>query len=258
MRIAVVGPVGMILVAVAAVIYWRRVSRLPLKWFWAGAGLWAVAVALKLLCARLTMPQVIEFMKENLSQAGLVIVGGAFVGIESSLFEMGLTLLAVLIWRQLGRDAERSIAVGVGAGAFEALLLGAVGLIALITVLAGVPGTEKLAQEMEKVAARTPVFWLAAPAERIIAILCHASCRALILLGAARRRAGMILAGFVIFALLDGVVGAFHVSGKIGVISIWWVELAILPLGLLSIPILRRCYLRWRRKEEEPLPAGAE
>ncbi len=190
-------------------------------------------------------------MREKLPYSFLVLGGGLFVGLQSSLFEIGLTLLAVLIWRQLGKDSGRAIGIGIGAGAFEALLLGITSLVAIIALLAGLPGTEKIGEGIKTVAATTPLFWLIAPIERIIAILCHASSRALVLLGATRRRPMMILWGFIIFTLLDGVAGAAHVSGKIGHISMWWIELAILPFALVSIPILRWCYTRWRKQEDD-------
>ncbi len=243
--IRLVPGLGMILVAAVAALYWRRVSRLQLRWFWAGAGLWTIAVALKIVCALLTNVPVHEFMKENLSYPLLVAGEGLFIGIQSSVFEMGLTLAAVLIWGQLGRDAKRAIGIGVGAGAFEAFLLGLAGLAAMIAVMAGVRGTEKIREGMDAMAATTPFFWLLAPVERIIAILCHTSSRALILLGAVKKKPMMIFWGFLIFTLLDGVAGAAHVSGKLGAISTWWIELAILPLAVVSIPIIRSCYAQW-------------
>lgn len=249
--ISLIPAVGMMIVASAAVIYWRRLSHLQFKWFWVGAGLWTVAVILKLICALLTNVAVIGFMKKNLSYPSLVISGGLFMGIQSSLFEIGLTLLAVLVWRQLGKNAERAVGIGIGAGAFEAMLLGLTSFILILTVLAGVPGTEKIREGIDTVAAATPVFWLLGPAERIIAILCHASSRALVLLGATRRKPMMVFWGFLIFTLLDSMAGAAHMSGKIGKISMWWIELAILPFAVVSIPILRWCYLCWRRREED-------
>jgi len=75
---------------------------------------------------------VIGFMKESPSYPLQVLGGGLFLGIQSSLFEIGLTFLAVLIWRQLGRDADRAIGIGIGAGAFEALLLGIASFIAIL------------------------------------------------------------------------------------------------------------------------------
>jgi hypothetical protein len=243
------GP-AMMLVALVAAVSWWRVSRARIRWFWAGVGLWTVAVVLKFACAALANAAVIGFLKRELPYPLLVAGGGLYVGLQSSVFEMGLTLAAVLVWRQLGRDAGRAIAVGVGAGAFEAFLLGAVSLAAMLAVLAKVPGTEPIGKQLDAVAAVTPLFWLAAPAERIIAILCHASTRALILLGVVHRRPMMVFWGFLIFTLLDGVAGAVHVSGKMGAFSVWWIELAVLPFALVSIPILRWCYWRWRE------PAG--
>jgi len=254
----VIPGLGMMLVAAVAAVYWWRVSRVPIRWFWVGAGLWTVAVLLKILCAVFTNAAVIGAMKETLPYPLLVLGGGLYVGIQSSLFEMGFTLLAVLVWRQLGRDAGRAIAIGVGAGAFEAFLLGIVSLAAILAMLAGVPGTEPIREQLEGVAAVTPVAWLAAPAERTIAILCHASTRALILLGAVRRRPMMVFWGFLIFTLLDGVAGAAHVSGKLGSFSVWWIELAILPFAVASVPILQWCYSRWRDTGEEPVESAVD
>ena len=140
--ISLIPAVGMMLVASAAVIYWRRLSGLQLRWFLTGTGLWTVAVILKVLCALLTNTVAIGFMKENLSWPFLVLGGGLFLEIQSSLCEIGLTLLAVLIWRQLGSNANRAIGIGIGAGAFEAFLLGIVSLVAILTCLAGLPSAQ--------------------------------------------------------------------------------------------------------------------
>jgi hypothetical protein len=207
--------------------------------------LWTVAVILKIGCAVLTNQAVLLFMKERLPHVWFVVCGGAFVGIQSSLFEIGLTILAGRIWRQLGQDANRAIGIGIGAGAFEAGLLGAGSLVAVLMAIAGVPGTEAVRNQVDKLAAVTPLFWLLGPVERCIAIACHASSRALVLLGTSHRKPGMVVWGLLLFAVLDGIAGGAHVSGKIGEVSMWWIELAIAPCAVVGIPILRWCYLRW-------------
>ena len=63
----------------------------------------------------------------------------------------------------------------------------------------------------------------------------------------------MIVWGFVLFTLLDGIAGGVHVSGKLGTFSPWWVELALLPFALVSVPILRWCYKKYRI---ESCPSG--
>lgn len=237
---------GMLVVGSGALVYWRWVSKVQLRWFWAGAGLWTVAVALKVVCALLTTTPVIGFLKESLPHQLYVVTGAAFVGIQSSLFEIGLTLLAVLICKQLGRDGNRAIGIGVGAGAFEAMVLSLTAFAAVLACLSGVPGTEKIRESIDKVAAVTPLFWLLAPVERAIAILCHASSRALVLLGVTNRKPGMVISGFLIFTTIDGIAGAAHLSGIIGKISMWWIELALLPFALVCIPILCWCFRRYQ------------
>ena len=61
----------------------------------------------------------------------------------------------------------------------------------------------------------------------------------------------MVFGGFLIFTLLDGIAGASHVSGKIGHISMWWIELAILPFALISIPILKWIHVGWSNEEND-------
>ncbi len=236
---------GMILVGAAAVIYWRRVSRAAMKWFWVGAGLWIVAVLLKVICVLLTNDAVLGYLRQNFSYPLWLTASGLFAGIQSSFFEIGLTFLAVLVWRQLGQDAERAIAIGVGAGAFEAVLLGVASLGSVLAVMSGIAGTETTGAQIDALAARTPLFWLVAPTERVIAILAHASSRALVLLGVTARKPLMIIGGIVIFTLLDSVAGAVHISGKLGFLNMWWVELALLPFGVVSLPVLRWCSVCW-------------
>jgi hypothetical protein len=242
----VVPGLGQIVVALAAVVCWYLVSGVRARWFLAGAALWAVAVALKVLCARQIDKPVIEFLHAHLpSYPVFVTCGGLFTGVESSLFEMGVTMLGVLIWPSLGHGAGRAIAIGVGAGAIEALLLGIYSLVVGLGKFAGSNGPptpkEKIAIEENA----TPLFWLVAPVERTIAILCHASSRAMVLLGAVYGNCDMIFWGVVLFALLDGVAGAAHISGKLETISLWWIELALSPFALASVPILMWCYEKY-------------
>ena len=244
---------GMIVVAIAAVIVWRRISHVGFRWFWIGAGLWTVAVAVKVVCALLTNAAVIGYLTSHLPYQVQVACGGLFLGIQSSLCEMGFTLLAVWFWRQLGKEADRAVAIGVGAGAFEAFLLGLAQWVAAAVVIVGLPGTESVGEDLAKGVAVTPLMWLIGPVERVIAILCHASSRTLILLGVVHRRRMMIVWGFVLFTLLDGIAGGVHVSGKLGTFSPWWVELALLPFALVSVPILRWCYKKYRI---ESCPSG--
>jgi len=243
---------GMMIVAIVAVVYWRQRTHVQARWFWAGAGLWTIAVVLKVVCAGLVNAAVIGFLKEQLSYVLFVVGGGLFVGIQSSLFEIGLTFLAVLIWPQLGRDPRRAIGIGIGAGAFEAFLMGLALLIGvLVAVGRTAAGSDNAWSDVEAAARITPLFWLRFPVERIMTILCHASCRALVLLGTTKKRPMAVLWGFLIFALLDAVAGGVQISGRLGSFSAWWCVLANLPFALVSVFILRWCETRWGKREDD-------
>ena len=236
----------MLLVAALAVIFWRWKSGVQLRWFCVGAGLWTAAVILKVICAFQINSIAIGFLKDKLGGPFFIVEGGLFLGIESAVFEIGLTWLAVRIWPQLGRDAGRAIAIGAGAGAFEAFLLGLAVLVAASTAIAGVVDAEGIGEGMEAAVAATSLFWLVGPTERMIALLGHTSTRALILLGVAKHKPGMVFWGFTMFTLIDGIAGAFLLSGSRGSRSQWWLELAVMPFAVVSVPILMSCWRHWR------------
>ncbi len=160
-------------------------------------------------------------------------------------FIFGVTLAAALIWRNMCRDADTAIAVGIGAGAFEALLLGLSGLGGVFIALLGMPGSDGVLIGMARIAMITPLAWLVGPVERVIAILCHTSSRALVLLSVAKRRGRLFWWGFMIMTAIDSVAGFVHVSYMIGKASLWWIELAVAPFGIISVPIIRRCLGCW-------------
>lgn len=240
---------GMIVVAVASVILWRRLSYARWRWFAVGAGVWFVAVAIKIVWSVSLDRAVIGALEAHVPARAYHVLGGLYVGVQSSICEIGLTLAAALIWRQMTRAPGRGIAVGVGAGAFEALLLGVTAVAGIIAVVHSHVGGEKALEQLERLARVTPLLWLVAPVERILAILCHTSSRALVLLAVAKKRPLLFWWGFLLFAGLDAVAGYAHVAEHVGKISTWWIELAILPFALVSIPIICWCTRKWPKEE---------
>ena len=218
------GP-AMIAVAAVAVVYWLRISQLPWRWLWIGVALWTVAVVVKFAVAIVINGPVIALLNKIPFYPAYILLGGLFIGIQSSLCEMGFTWLAAKRWPLWGQDADRAIGIGTGAGAFEAFLLGVASLLGMIAALAHTPGTEPVGAALNQAAALTPLVYLVGPAERIIAILCHASCRALVLLGVGQQKPLLVFWGFLIFTLLDSAAGAAQLSGLMSKISLWWIEL---------------------------------
>src|SRR5690242_8354492 len=99
----------MMIVAVAGTIWWKFRSHIPWRWFWAGAAIWTVGVALKFAVAKELNPIIIE--QGVPPKAGLT-VGVFYCGVMTGIFEIGITLAAALIWRRLAANPARAVAVG--------------------------------------------------------------------------------------------------------------------------------------------------
>ena len=90
----VVSGLGMMTVALLAFLLWWRVSRVQVRWFWFGDGLWTIAVALKIVCALLANQVVLNSLNW-LPHPLYVALGGLYLGVQSSVFEMGFGLTQI-------------------------------------------------------------------------------------------------------------------------------------------------------------------
>ena len=236
---------GMVLVALVFVGVWKAWSKAKWRWFWVGAAVWTVGVALKFAAAIPLNGPVLEALKGSLPHVVYLAAGSVYIGLLTGVFEIGITLAAVLIWKRMALDAGRAVAVGVGAGAFEAALLGLAVLGSVVAVVSGSPGSSVILSALGGPAGAAPLVWLAGPVERVIAILCHTSSRALVLMGVATRRWMLFIWAFLLMTGLDAIAGYAHLSGGLGRISPWWIELAITPFAIASVPVILWCLRRW-------------
>ena len=90
-----------------------------------------------------------------------------------------------------------------------------------------------------------PLVMLLGPFERVISILCHVASRVLVLMGVAKQEWRLFWYGFLLLTALDTVAGYAHIGGLIGKVSLWWVELALLPFALLSVCLVKWSAARW-------------
>lgn len=247
------GPL-MVLVAAGFIVGWKLRSHTRWRWFWAGAGIWAVGVALKLLWSLLFSGPLLAGLESSLSHGAYLVLGAVYVGLLTGVFEIGATLAAARIWRAMASNANRAVAVGVGAGGFEAALVGVASLVAVLVAMSSLPGSEQARSAMASSVAVTGAAWLVGPVERVIAILCHVSSRTLVLLGVAKRRWAFFWYGFLVMTAIDSVAAFAHISGMLGRVSVWWIELAIAPVAIASVLIVGWCLRTWPA-DAAPTPA---
>lgn len=207
--------------------------------------IWTAGVALKFAAALLLNKPLLSGLDALLPRSSYLFLGAVYIGLLTGVFEIGITLAAALKWRSLARDVNQAVAVGVGAGAFEAILVGAAALIGVLVAMSNLPGSQQARTAIALSAAHTPLAWLAGPVERIMAILMHTSSRTLVLLSVAQRRWTYFWYGFFLLTGVDAIAGFVHVSGMVSRISLWWVELAIAPFAVASVPIIRWCMGHW-------------
>ena len=222
--------IAMMLVAITGVACWRKRTGVPWRWFWVGAALWTVAVAAKFAIAIPLNGPLLTGLKSSLPYWAYLTVGSIYGGGLTGITEVLFTFIAALVWPRMAATAPRAVAVGVGAGAFEAALLAIAA--AAGTLIAGVGATT----------------WFGAlvPAvERLIAILCHVASRVLVLMAVASRRWVLFCYGFLLLSGIDAVAMYLHLSGQLNTLSFWTVEAMIAPFALVSIPITRWCIHHW-------------
>jgi hypothetical protein len=130
----------------------------------------------------------------------------------------------------MAATAQRAVAVGVGAGAFEAALLAIFAAAGALMLGAG---------PASGFGAAVPVV------ERLIAILCHVAARVLALMAVASGRWLLFVYGFLVLSGIDAVAMWLHLSGKLDTLSFWAMEAMIAPFALVSIPITRWCMKHW-------------
>ena len=234
-----IAALGMMLVAMASVRLWRMRWNEPWRWLWAGAALWTVAVAVKFTIAIPLNQPLFEYLKSSLPHWSYLTVGSIYGGAMTGVTEILFVFIAALIWRSMAATASRAAGVGVGAGAFEAALLGIGAAIATVATGQGKSGWAAA---------------LVAPAvERMIAILCHVASRLLAIMAIATRRWSLFWFGFLWLSGLDGVATFLYLTGQVSTLSPLFTEALLVPFGLISIPIIRWCIANWPTCPEQSL-----
>ena len=232
------GPM-MMLVALTFVVAWKRRTHVKLRWFWAGAGVWTLGVALKIAWAFLLDERLFDLLEKVLPHTLYVALASTYIGMLTGVFEIGITLACALIWKRMAADPDRAVAVGIGAGAFEAFVLGFGALALTLFLASGNSRSEMLVVASVYQAKMTPLLWLIGPAERILAILCHVASRTLTLLAVSTRRWTFFWYGFLLLSAVDAIAGFLYVTDTVNAFNMWWVELMFVPFALASIPIVK-------------------
>jgi uncharacterized membrane protein YhfC len=126
---------GMILVAVLAVAFWQARMRPRMVFYAYGALFWAVAIAIKIAMDLTVSSPLYSLLYSSMPALGAVLATGLYLGLRTGILENGITYLGVRYTRLKEMGFSEAVAVGIGFGGMEALVLGIFSLLTVITLL---------------------------------------------------------------------------------------------------------------------------
>lgn len=230
--LALLGGVGMILVAGAFIVYalWRRLGA---GYLGLGALAWVVTVVLKFVWAIPLNGPIYNALFNNMPRWLAGPVFWLYVGALTGVFEVALTWL-VLRYSKLGQTTwERAFVFGIGFGAIEALLLG---LSSLTSVLAGMLSPAAMPYETLVALARAnnPLWGFAPIVERIATTFVHIFSNVLLFYGVRTRQSRWFWLAFAYKTLIDTVAAFAQLWGLTTLGRIWTIEAVIVLFGVVG------------------------
>jgi uncharacterized membrane protein YhfC len=240
-----------ILIVIGFTIWWKKSVKAQCRWLFIGAGVWFIGVVMKFIVATYANQPVLASIESLSGKTGYLVIGSVYIGLLTGVFEIGITLVLALLVKRMYENADHALSVGLGAGLVEALLIGFSSLANYFMVITGSAQSEAIMGALAHAAAATPALYLVSSVERFIAILCHMSSRFLVLFALAQRKARYFWVGFLLMTALDAIAGYVHLAGLVNKISMWWVELTLLPFAVISIFIIKWVRKRWVSSDPE-------
>ena len=231
--IALLGGIGMIVVAIAFVAY-AAIRRLGWAYLGLGALMWIVAVAVKFALAIPFNSTIYRALNDTLPGGFGIGLFDLYVGLLTGITEVGIVWL-VLRYTRLGKVGwARALAFGIGFGTVEAFLLG---LGSSATALTALLAPQLIPSEaLSQLAVMNDVLYGIAPiVERFFTVWVHIFCNALIFLAVARRQSRWFWLAFWFKSLIDAVAAFAQTAGVLATIEgIWAIEAVVILCGILG------------------------
>ncbi|MGD8403638.1 MAG: YhfC family glutamic-type intramembrane protease [Anaerolineales bacterium] len=237
---------GMILVALAFVLYAARRRWLGWRYLFLGALFWILTVAVKFAFAVPANPFLFRLLGANqdrlFSPGNLVAY--LYIGALTGIFEVGLAYLILRKIRWGKATQNQALAFGIGFGVIEALLLGFSNLVSSLVAMTS-PNVLPIASLGTLANNATLVMGLAPVVERLAVIFAHIFACVLIFYAIACGETKWAWLAILYKTLLDTPAGFAIFWGVVGSASkIWTIEAILVIFGLIglwgTIQVVRR------------------
>ena len=201
--------IGMVAVAVVLPLYWKLKTGARMNCFFWGAGVWVVAIAVKIFMDY-TVTSPINAALGPLGIVPFIVLMGLYLGLRTGLLESGLSYFAILKTRLRDMDYREGVAFGIGFGSIEALFLGITSLMNVLMFMM-MPDLIMLipeAQQATILAQLNASTWIAlGPViERVSIMFIHVFSTLLVLYAVKERRIGYLGLSILFKTVVDGII----------------------------------------------------
>ncbi|MCC6698367.1 MAG: hypothetical protein IT365_22270 [Candidatus Hydrogenedentes bacterium] len=239
------GPLLMV-VGLAFLLGWHWQTDAPWRWFAVGAAVRAAAFLFTILGALAFHLTLRDSLEDSLPYVSFLAVESGVNGGVSAIAMILAILLAGIAFSTLRVSCANAVALGVGAGAGEALLSGVVTTLGTGIVFGTGPKSGKWLVRLAYDSALTPLLPLVEPSKFTCVIVCLMAASGLALLALASRRWSPALwAGLLLAGLYAGI-GLTRVWSLDGAASKWWILCGALPFAAASLLALSWMSRTWR------------
>ncbi|WP_254591220.1 YhfC family glutamic-type intramembrane protease [Methanocella conradii] len=205
---------GMVLVAVVAIAYWHIKKRPKAVYYAYGALFWAIAIVIKVVMDLTVSGPLYSWLYAFMPVEGAVAAAGLYLGLRTGIIENGIAYLGVKYSRLKEMGFKDAVAVGIGFGGIEAIVLGLLSLLTVVTLLMSPALVSLLPQS--SIEQFEPLFMPLPVVERLFMLFGHAFATALAIY--AVKLADLKWLGIAVLykTLIDGSLPLFRTTGPCG------------------------------------------
>jgi uncharacterized membrane protein YhfC len=231
--------IGMMAVAVVAVAWWRRKTKVSWKWFGFGALVWIAAIAVK-LAMDLTISGPMQYGILDLYGMGaLIAFASVYVGLRTGFLESGFTYIFAKKKKKKAKITfNEAVAFGIGFGAIEAFLLGLSSALNILVIylFPSILDSLGVVQKDMVLSSLSQGTLAVVPAivERIAAIFIHVFAAVLAIASVNTGKMKYIWGSVAYKAVTDGMIPALAVLGSMGLLSSYTMEIPVIVLAVIG------------------------
>ncbi len=201
--------IGMILVGILIPLYWKRKTHVRLNYFLWGAGVWIIAVAVKIVMDY-TITQPLSLYMQPYGLLTVLLVMGLYVGLRTGILESGFSYLAILKTRLKEMNYKQGIAFGIGFGSIEALFLGITSFLNILMFVLFPDIITMLPEAFQAViiSQLNASSWIifGPIIERIFIVFIHVFSTLLVLYAVRKKATGYLMLSILFKTLVDGII----------------------------------------------------